>query len=155
MCGGKYKDFTKHKALSVIKGEPLIERTTRILKDKGLDYYISSNEQEFEKYGKVLHHENSFEVENGVVKGYWVDAYYPTSEPTIYLHGDVYYTEEALDKIFLWMFWVFIIFAFLFDNLYIFITTQKRIRLGKRKATDFRWLLNALRACYLLSSVVS
>ena len=38
-------------------------------------------------------------IENGVIKGYWVDAYYPTYEPTIYLHGDVYYSESAIDKI--------------------------------------------------------
>ncbi len=99
MCGGKYHDFKEHKALSIIKGERLIARTTRLLKERGYDYYISSNDERFNEYGKVLKHENSFEVKNGVVKGYWVDAYYPTNEPTIYLHGDVYYTEDALNKI--------------------------------------------------------
>lgn len=100
MCGGKYKDFKEHKALTKIKGERLIERTIRLLKENGIkDYYISSNDPEFIKYARVLRHENSFEVKNGIVKGYWVDAYYPTKEPTIYLHGDVYYTEEAIKKI--------------------------------------------------------
>ena len=99
MCGGKYHDFKEHKALSIINGERLIERTTRLLKQWGYDYYISSNDDRFNEYGKVLHHENSFEVKNGVVKGYWLDAYFPTNEPCIYLHGDVYYTEEALKKI--------------------------------------------------------
>lgn len=100
MAGGKYHDFKEHKALTKIKGERLIERTIRLLKENGIeDYYISSNDPEFIKYARVLRHENSFEVKNEIVKGYWVDAYYPTKEPTIYLHGDVYYTEEAIKKI--------------------------------------------------------
>lgn len=99
MAGGKYHDFKEHKALSIIHGERLIERTTRLLKEWGYDYYISSNDKEFEKYGKVLHHDNSFEVKDGIVTGYWIDAYYPTTKACIYLHGDVYYTEEALKKI--------------------------------------------------------
>ena len=37
--------------------------------------------------------------ENEKVKGYWVDAYYPTDKPCIYLHGDVYYSEDAIKKI--------------------------------------------------------
>lgn len=100
MCGGKYKNFEKHKAFSNIRGEVLIDRTIRLLKENGIDnWFISSNDESFEKYGRILHHENSFEAGNGKVTGYWVDAYYPTKEPTIYLHGDVYYTEEALKKI--------------------------------------------------------
>lgn len=99
MCGGYYDFFNEHKALSIINGERLIERTTRLLKEMGYDYYISSNDDRFKEYGKVLKHNNSYRVENGIVKGYWVDAYYPTYEPTIYLHGDVYYSENALKKI--------------------------------------------------------
>lgn len=100
MCGGHYDFFEKHKALSVINGEPLVARTIRLLKENNIDeIYISSNIKDFEKYGEVLHHENSFKLENGEVKGYWVDAYYPTKKPTIYLHGDVYYTQEAISKI--------------------------------------------------------
>lgn len=100
MCGGVYDNFNEHKALSVINGEPLIERTIRLLKENGInEYYISSNDDNFNKYGNVLHHNNSFKYENGIVKGYWVDAYYPTLEPTIYLHGDVYYSEDAIKKI--------------------------------------------------------
>ena len=100
MAGGHYDFFEKHKALSVINGEPLIERTIRLLKENNVkEIYISSNEDGFSKYGNVIHHENSFKVENGQIKGYWVDAYYPTEKPTIYLHGDVYYTEDAIKKI--------------------------------------------------------
>lgn len=100
MCGGKYHAFEKHKALSVIHGEVLVERTIRLLEEHNIDnWYISTNDENFEKYGHILHHENNFEVIDGKPHGYWVDAYYPTDEPTIYLHGDVYYTDEAMNKI--------------------------------------------------------
>lgn len=101
MCGGYYDNFKEHKALSVINGEPLVKRTIRLLLEQGIyeNVFISSNDDRFSQYGKVLKHENSFRLEDGKVKGYWVDAYYPTNEPTIYLHGDVYYTKEAISKI--------------------------------------------------------
>ena len=100
MCGGKYSKFETPKQLSVIKGETLLERTIRLLKQNGIDeYYISSTNSIFEKYGTVLYHDNSFEEVNGKVKGYWIDAYYPTKEQCIYLHGDVYYSESAIKKI--------------------------------------------------------
>ena len=100
MCGGVYNNFKEHKALSVINVETLIERTIRLLKENGIeDYYISSNDDNFNKYGKVLHHNNSYRYENGKSIGYWVDAYYPTNEPCIYLHGDVYYSEDAIKQI--------------------------------------------------------
>ena len=100
MCGGEYSLFEKHKSLSIINGETLLERTIRLLQDNGVtDYYISATNMLFERYGRVLYHENSYRNENGKVSGYWVDAYYPTEEPCIYLHGDVYYSEDALKKI--------------------------------------------------------
>ena len=100
MCGGKYRDFEKHKALSFIRGEILVERTIRLLEENGIkDWYISTNDPAFDKYGHILHHNNSFESSHGKVIGYWVDAFYPTDKPTIYLHGDVYYTDEAMKKI--------------------------------------------------------
>lgn len=100
MCGGVYDHFKVPKQLSVVNGETLLERTIRLLKENGIDeYYISSNNPIFKRYGQVLEHDNSFRFENGVVKGYWVDAYYPMNEPVTYLHGDVYYSEDAINKI--------------------------------------------------------
>ena len=100
MAGGFYEHFEEHKALSVINGEPLVERTIRLLKENGIEYIlISSNEDKFNKYGKVVHHENTYRYEDVKQKGYWVDAYYPLEEPCIYLHGDVYYTDDAIKKI--------------------------------------------------------
>lgn len=100
MCGGVYDTFKTPKQLSVINGETLLERTIRLLKENGItEYYITSNNPIFKNYGEVLEHNNSFKFENGVVKGYWVDAYYPMTEPVTYLHGDVYYSEDAMKKI--------------------------------------------------------
>ena len=100
MAGGVYDTFKTPKPLSVINGETLLERTIRLLKERGItDISISSNNPIFEKYGNVLHHENSYKYEGGKIYGYWVDAYYPTDEPCIYLHGDVYYSEKAIDRI--------------------------------------------------------
>ena len=100
MCGGVYDNFATPKQLSVINGETLLERTIRLLKENGVvEYYITSTNPVFEKYGTVLYHDNSYKYENGKIKGYWIDAYYPTDKPTIYLHGDVYYSEKAMKTI--------------------------------------------------------
>lgn len=100
MCGGVYGDFKKPKALSIINGETLVERTIRLLKENGVeDILISANDCQFEKYATVIYHENSYKCQDGKIEGYWVDAYYPTDKPCIYLHGDVYYSEKAIKKI--------------------------------------------------------
>lgn len=100
MCGGVYDTFETPKQLSVINGETLLQRTIRLLKENGInDILISSNNCLFEKYGTVIYHENSYKFEEGKIKGYWVDAYYPMKEPCVYLHGDVYYSENAIKKI--------------------------------------------------------
>ena len=101
MCGGEYSDFKTPKPLSVINGERLVCRTIRLLRQNGLyDIYISSNDPIYDKLDVLrLQHENNFKDIDGKIYGYWVDAYYPTDEPTIYLHGDVYYTEDAIKKI--------------------------------------------------------
>lgn len=101
MCGGEYDNFKKPKQLSVINGEMLVERTIRLLKENNFyNIFISSNDSRFNQFGvKRLEHENSYKVIDGKIYGYWIDAYYPLDEPCIYLHGDVYYTENAIKKI--------------------------------------------------------
>lgn len=101
MCGGYYQNFKIPKQLSVVNGEPLVERTIRLLKENGInDIYISANDNRFDEFGVTrLEHENSFKFENDKIYGYWVDTYYPLEEPCIYLHGDVYYSENAIKKI--------------------------------------------------------
>lgn len=101
MCGGYYEKFGEHKALSKINNEPLVARTIRLLKENNIDdIYISSNEEIFDKFNVPrLEHINTYKQVNGIQEGYWVDAYYPTEEPCIYLHGDVYYSKDAIKKI--------------------------------------------------------
>ena len=103
MCGGEYKDFEKPKPLSIINGETLVERTIRLLKQNGIqDIAISTTLPNYD-YIDVpkLKHNNEYthEYKGEKAKGYWLNAYYPTNEPCTYLHGDVYYTEEAIKKI--------------------------------------------------------
>ena len=101
MCGGKYKQFKKPKHLSVVKGEVLIERTIRLLKENGVkDINISTNNPAFDYLDiPKLKHDNNFETDMKQAKGYWLDAFYPTTEPTTYIFGDVWFTDEAIKKI--------------------------------------------------------
>ena len=101
MCGGVNDKFETPKQLSVIQGERLVDRTIRLLKENGVkQIYISSNNPIFDECGVPrLEHNNSFRFEGGKIYGYWLDAYYPMDEPCVYLHGDVYFTEDAMKKI--------------------------------------------------------
>ena len=74
-----------------VNNETVVEHTIRLLRAKGIqDIAISSNNPAFEGFGvPVLHHEN-------VV---WLDAFYPTDEPTCYLFGDVVFSPEAINTI--------------------------------------------------------
>lgn len=102
MCGGHYKRWKTPKHLTEVKGEPLIGRTIRLLKENGVtDISISSDNPIFKKFGvPVLKHENSYSVRGyNDFDGYWCDAFYPTDEPTCYIFGDVLYSPEAIKKI--------------------------------------------------------
>ena len=102
MCGGTYKRWETPRQLTEICGEPLIARTIRLLKEAGIsDIAISSNNSVFEQFGvPVLRHDNGMVVTEELnVKGYWVDAFYPTDEPVCYLLGDVVYSPEAIKTI--------------------------------------------------------
>ena len=102
MCGGTYKRWETPRQLTEICGEPLIARTIRLLKEAGIsDIAISSNNSVFEQFGvPVLRHDNGLVVTEELnVKGYWVDAFYPTDEPVCYLLGDVVYSPEAIKTI--------------------------------------------------------
>ena len=102
MCGGFYDTFKEPKQLSIINGERLIERTIRLLRENGVyNIYISTNNPAFDYLWDIpkLKHINSYEYKNKKIHGYWLDAYYPTDKPCVYLHGDVYYSEQAIKKI--------------------------------------------------------
>lgn len=99
MCGGKYREFKTPKQLSIVKGERIIDRTIRLLKENGInDIYISSNNPIFDTCDVPrLEHSNDFDER--INKGYWLDAFYPVDKPVIYLWGDVYFTNEAIKTI--------------------------------------------------------
>lgn len=102
MCGGNYKNWETPRHLSKINGEILVARTIRLLKENGIeDIAITSKDKRFDNFGVPrLEHENNFECEGKkVIKGYWVDAFYPTEEPVTYLYGDVYYSENCIKTI--------------------------------------------------------
>ena len=101
MAGGKYNQFDIPKHLFRVCGEVIIERTIKLLKENGIkDISISTNNPVF-NYLKVpiLKHDNPYEFQYGQISGWWVDAFYPTDEPTCYIFGDVYFSEDAIKKI--------------------------------------------------------
>lgn len=102
MCGGTYRYWDTPRQLTKIKGEPIVARTIRLLRECGItDIAISSNDARFEQFDvPVLHHDNHFDV---VVdwnsRGLWVNGFYPTDEPTTYFLGDVVFTKAAIRTI--------------------------------------------------------
>lgn len=102
MCGGKYKKWKSPRHLLPVKGEMLIARTIRQLKEAGVtDIAISSDNPVFEQFGlPILRHDNSY-VARGYndFDGYWVDAFYPTDEPVCYIFGDVIFSDNAIKTI--------------------------------------------------------
>ena len=94
MAAGKGKRWNEYlgipKHLVKINGETLLGRTTRLLKERGIDYIITGNDERYKQYGTLIKQSyNDCEI----------DRFEPVSEPVCYLYGDVYYTESAIDKI--------------------------------------------------------
>ena len=96
MCAGKGKRWNNYlgvpKQLIKINNETLLGRTTRLLKENGInDYVITNNEDKFNEYGTVIKQAfNDCEV----------DRFEETENKKIcYLYGDVYYTDEAMKTI--------------------------------------------------------
>ena len=101
MCGGRYDAWETPRQLIQIRGEPVVARTIRLLKEAGVDdIAISTHDKRFEQFGvPLLEHENNFK---GYVKtggGTWVEAFYPMDEPACYLMGDVVFSPEAIRTI--------------------------------------------------------
>lgn len=101
MCGGTYRAWDIPRQLTLIKGEPVVARTIRLLKEVGVDdINISTHDRRFEAFGvPILRHRNNFEdyVDQG--GGSWVEAFYPTDEPACYLMGDVVFSPDAIRRI--------------------------------------------------------
>ena len=108
MCGGVYDEFKEPKQLTEICGEKLLERTIRLLKENGIeDIAISTNSNSFNYLNvEILNNKKdeyiSYGVnENKLSKSSWLNAYYPINEPVCYMHGDVYFSDEANIKMIL------------------------------------------------------
>lgn len=102
MCGGTYAEWAKPRHLALIRGESVVSRTIRLLREADVaDISISTNDERFRQCGvPILRHENNFlgysDRETG---GSWVEAFYPTDEPACYLLGDVVFSPEAIRTI--------------------------------------------------------
>lgn len=96
MCAGNGKRWNNYmgipKHLVKIDEETLLGRTTRLLKKYGVKYYITGNDERYARYGDLrCQTVNDCEIdrfEESLIDG-----------EVCYLYGDVYYTEEALEKI--------------------------------------------------------
>ena len=98
MCGGNYHT-AEPKQLKSIKGERIVERTIRLLKQNGVkEIYVSTNDERFDyllKLGvKLIRHHNTFG--DG---GHWLEAFAPIDEPVCYIFGDVVFSPEAIKTI--------------------------------------------------------
>lgn len=102
MCGGIYRKWEQPRQLIRIRGEPIVARTIRLLREAGIDdIAISANNEIFEQFGvPVLRHENSYDARGyDDCTGHWVDAFYPTDEPVCYIFGDVVFSADAIRTI--------------------------------------------------------
>jgi len=96
MCGGIYDGWENTKHTQLIKGEPIVSRTIRLLKEHGVeDIAISTDKDGFDKFAvPVLRHDNPYGR-----GGLWLDGFYPTTEPTCYIFGDVVFSDYAIKTI--------------------------------------------------------
>lgn len=102
MCGGIVKGWEVPRQLLRFLGEPIVDRTIRLLRENGVeDIAISATDDAFEGHGvPVLRHENRY-VSSGYNQGngLWCDAFYPMDEPVCYLMGDVVFSPAAIKTI--------------------------------------------------------
>lgn len=106
MCGGNYKDkFETPKQLLKVNGEILVERTIRLLKENKItDIAISTGHPEFDYLDvEKIRPKNEYIHDNPKTNltssGCWLNAYPLMDRPCCYLHGDVYFSENAIKTI--------------------------------------------------------
>lgn len=92
MCGGPRSD----KPLREINNEKIIERTIRLLRENGVtDIAISTNDDRYQFGVPILHHDNGLSWN----EFYWLNAFYPMTDPVCYIYGDVFFSPEAIKTI--------------------------------------------------------
>lgn len=94
--------FVEPRQLSVIKGERVIERTIRLLKENGVeDIFITSHDPRFDNLGAIRYEPLYNDYKPQLNQGYWLSGF-PIelmTEPVAFLLGDVYFSEEAIKTI--------------------------------------------------------
>lgn len=101
MCGGEYLRWGRPRQLTRVRGEPIVARIIRLLRECGVeDIAISSGSDQFDQFGvPVLKHDNGYVEKGGRISGQWCDAFYPMEEPACYIFGDVVFSPEAIRTI--------------------------------------------------------
>lgn len=100
MCGGYVCDWDTPKHLWIYKGKPIVQRTIDLLKEAGIaedDIAITTSPKCVDRYEGLGAEVIPYESNNDPFV--WVDAFYPTTEPTCYLFGDVIFSPEAIQEI--------------------------------------------------------
>lgn len=94
--------FTIPRQLLEVKGEPLVKRTVRLLKENGVkDILITSHDKRFDNLGATRYEPKQNDYDGKTRKGYWLNAF-PIelmNEPITFLLGDVYFSEDAIKTI--------------------------------------------------------
>lgn len=93
MCGSNHQYINGiPRQLVSICGERILDRTIRLLRDNGItDIAVTSLDRNFEDCGvKVIRYDSH---------GTWVNCFMPSSEPTTYIFGDVYFSYKAIETI--------------------------------------------------------
>ena len=100
MSGGSQKGFDTPRHLTKIAGEPLLDRTIRLLQTNGVeDIAVSSdNEQILEHARKIPGIEI---IARPKSEGAWISTAFPifTDTPVCYLFGDVVFSPKAINTI--------------------------------------------------------
>lgn len=94
--------FIIPRQLSIVKGEILVERTVRLLKENGVeDILITSHDPRFDDLGATRYEPLFNDYNPKKNKGYYLSGF-PIellNEPITFLFGDVYYSENAIKTI--------------------------------------------------------
>ena len=97
LSGGKHEGFDIPRQLIKIKGESLIERTARLLRENGVkaeDIEIMTDSDYFDDLGIRV---RKVTYDNNLWLSAFAFIYY--NEPTCYIFGDVFFSPEAIKTI--------------------------------------------------------